>query len=168
MSDLSEVTTTNIVDSDFSNVSKPSKKAAQKAKLKHSNFFITINSNQRFVDVKDPAFKAFDKTFRNAIDCVFSKKQFGRFIQYKGTGSGSDVRSVRISAAAEIGDENHCLHYHILVCVSHHTCLQLKIAKIREEIADAAGVDYDFYIDVKAFSKAERNIEEYINKNVKW
>ena len=138
-------------------------------RLRHSNFFITINTNKPVQDEEDPVFIALDTKTYEAIMGVFAPDKILGYLTNTRKGMAPDDFSnveIEISGAREIGEYQRRLHYHVLVATKHHCLLRFNTDKARVDLKQALG--FPVYVNVKGFSSASANIYDYIYKKIKF
>src|SRR5438034_1176788 len=69
--------------SNYSNVDSTKVEPEKRRKLRHSNFFITLNSNQPIQDIADIKFKELEKVFSGAVQGIFNADRIHEFIVVK-------------------------------------------------------------------------------------
>ena len=147
------------------------KKRDNSERRRHSNFFITLNTNKVVQDEDDPQFKELDAKVYAGIMSIFAADRVKIYIINKKQGeSPTDLSKVIdpivVTGAREIGETQKRLHYHVLVCTQHKTLLQFNIAKAKEDLLTQLG--FPVYINVKAYGAAEEDILKYIHKQIKY
>lgn len=143
-------------------------KFSQKEKAvppKQSNFFLTINTNQRFQD-DDPMLENDTEVFVGVIQNVLNDIQ--SYVNLPPEGDWDrDVESVDVDYVVEKGTEKNCLHTHILLKFKHRTKVQLNLQKIREYVCNALGLPSIHLKNMLIKKDNSDNILEYLNKFTK-
>jgi len=135
-------------------------------RLRHSNFFITINPNQRFTDENDEKFKEFKKKFENVINNIFTwKNLLNNYLIIKDDNFNEerDIRSYKIVYSIELGAQCNCLHAHLIIAIDHYTKLQLDFNQIRETFIKELNLS-NIHLYTRIFTDVFKSIQDYINK----
>ncbi len=124
---------------------------------KHTNMFVTINTNKTDKSLR-PAFKAVSTQMFNNLS------HYIRFLILNQT--DDDIDSANVELAYEIGGKNHTIHWHAMIKIAHHSKIRVHIAELRDDIRKAMGIEERFHSDVQYFpgSTAEMNIKHYMRK----
>lgn len=124
-------------------------------KPKHSNFFITINTNRVVKSKKDPLvenlYNALTEWFNNIGDFITTTEGYPE----------NDERDVKIKRIIEKGPDKGLLHAHINIEITHHSNIQLDIPETRRffiEELDLNGI----HMDVKVYKKSRLSDEDRI------
>lgn len=137
------------------------------AKLKHSSFFITVNSNGRsYNDEKTTRFKkAMSVLFEESGKGIFDYIEEGRT---KDPNFKDKIEKIFIEGAFEnLSDkgtgETHfvSLHLHVYVDIAHRTNVSINYNQLRSDIQKYLP---GAYINTKTIERHVKSIEEYINK----
>lgn len=168
-SDLPEVKETEVV----ANVDVPTKaigkEAAEKLgrkRLRHSNFYVTLNTNQRF-QAGQEGLVEFVQRLRQVASEVFSRTSIGDYMQLKKEGhkfTKEFVKSVEIDRVVERGAKNDTIHLHCLVKVAHWSSVSLDYAKIRAKFINDLGLP-GLYLKIKLYHNANDSLTNYLYKD---
>jgi len=140
--------------------------------LRHSNFFITINSNKsvnkltqeqqeaeitRFEEVID---KLYNQELRNMITLTSTKTE-GSMV---GVELMDRIVKAKVEYVVEIGPSKGLIHSHGLFALSHRALnVKINIPKLRDEFLPTE-LGYYCYLDIKVYSDATASLQEYIQK----
>lgn len=148
---------------------KTSRKKALR-NLRHSNYFLTINTQQRYTGHEED-YEEFVEKFREVIDHIFSRENLPNILvltdvaKEKGhTLTPQYVKQIKIEKAIERGGKNDTVHVHILFKVAHYTNLSLKYSDIKQAVQDQMELP-SVYMQSKLYKNAEDTLENYLMKN---
>jgi hypothetical protein len=136
----------------------------QKEKTKaprQSNFFLTINTNQRFKD-DDPNLQNDTEFFVEVIENILNNVQEYVTIPAEANWD-TDVQDVDVNYVVEKGTEKNCLHTHILLKFKHNTKVQLNYKKIKEDICNKLGLPNIHLKNILVKNNNDK-ILDYMNK----
>jgi hypothetical protein len=140
------------------------KQKQQGAKLRHSNYFLTINTNQRFKD-DDPNLEN-DTTFYNGVIETLLNN-IDQYVKLREGDTWDDnVKDVNVEYVIEKGNEKNCLHCHIFLKFTHTTDVKLNYAAIKQKICQELGLK-NIYMYNRISRGANENIVDYMNKYAK-
>lgn len=126
---------------------------------KHTNVFITINTNKSDMRLI-PQFKQACREVFNNIE---------EYIDYRDVKRVGEayIDNISVQYKIEIGGIKHLIHVHALVKIAHHTFIRLLTREIKEDLRQAMNIQEDFHLDVKYLKamESELNIIEYMQKN---
>lgn len=134
---------------------------------RHSNAFITINTNQRFSGYEDN-FQEFCQKFEDAILHTF-RDNAGKLITIKkeeDIDKPDIIASLNLEYGIELAPNTGCVHAHLIFAVAHRTNMKLNIAEIRNQICEQMGLS-NVFVNVRMFFNASWNIKDYIHKGAK-
>ena len=153
-------------------------KPIAKPPKRHSNFFLTINTQKNINSMNPEEVDKLKKNFDEALDEFFNIK-IKELIKLSGSKTGdkygwrSDapyeelekrIEGVKIDYAVEIGPESGKLHSHAMICFSKRACdTKLDYNGIREYFSKKLG--FDIYMKNIVYTDANANIKSYIEKN---
>ena len=148
--------------------------------LKHSNFFITINSQKNMLTYPELEQKKLVHDFTNAIREFYnSKLGTHEFLIMEGSKQGEKFNLARnagredlmkriidskVKFVIEVGPESHKLHSHGMVAISKRGVdTKLDYNRIRDYFKEKLG--YEVHLNVRLFNDAKASLEAYIEKN---
>jgi ribosomal protein L30/L7E len=132
---------------------------------RHSNYFITINTNQVFTGLEE-GFEEYKQRFKNVIREVFSLANIPNFIKVNREGEHFGypfINRVEVQAAYELGPKKSTLHCHLLLKIAHYTNVSIDNPAIRDMICPRMGLK-NIHIDTRLFRGANDTLEDYIRK----
>lgn len=146
---------------------KPKTKEQQKIKqLRHSNFFITINTNKRYTGNEED-YEEFIEKFKNSIDNQFTNDNIVNLIKVQNEEhelSEKYIKNIDIQSAIELGPTTGTIHSHILVKIAHYTNVRLEYQYFKEQIMKDMGLK-NIFMNVKLYRNANDTLERYLFKN---
>jgi len=149
---------------------------AKPGRLANSNWFITINTNQRFATYDDA--KPLLRSLQNAIRNVF--QNLSQYIDFRIEGhewTPEFIDRVRVKQGVEFSEANHLAHVHFMIAIRHRSKIHLDYAKlqlfVRQSLAKdcptnfttEAGEAKNIYFNSKVYRDAAANFESYIDKD---
>lgn len=148
-----------------------------KARLRRTNYFVTINTNQAMTPESEEAEQKIE-VLRVAIRKVFNEQFIDQYVQLADKAlPGSAINKTWVKWdecslhwAPEIGEGQHRLHAHIGVFIPHYTKIKIKEKELLEAltpIMEEAGFP-GFYFKSKYGNEAGNSQEilmSYIKKN---
>ncbi len=114
--------------------------AAAPGRLSYSNWFITLNPNQRFKSYDDA--KPLLLALQRAIKKVFG--DLSRYVQFKAPGHSWDpayVLSVKVKQGVEFSPERGMPHVHFLIGIKHRSKIHLDYALIQQDVRASLAED---------------------------
>jgi len=135
-------------------------------RLRHSNWYLTLNTNQ---EVNEEQIAERSQQFKKALEVLFSPEEIQKFL-YSPLGDPIDettIKKIDTESAIEVGSKNKYLHCHCLFAVSHYTRLRLKYDVIRERFQSLMELPFPPYFYSKCYFDSKANLVEYIRKNAK-
>jgi len=125
---------------------------------KHTNMFITINTNQTTLDIL-PQFRQVCREYFNKLEDYIDFRD-----NKKNTLDYIDIIDCKYKI--EIGPKNHTIHVHALIKITHHTYIRMMIRELKEDIRKAMNIATDFHLDTKFLKsdESELNILQYMQK----
>jgi methionine aminopeptidase len=133
----------------------------QNVKLKQSNFFLTINTNQRYGD-NDAQLDNDTEYFKDVMDKLLNN--IDKYVTLPPAASwDEDVKDVTIESVVEKGGEKNCLHCHAFLKFTHTTDVKLNYAAIKQKICGDLGLP-NIYMMNRVSKGSNENILEYMNK----
>lgn len=133
-------------------------------RAKHSMFFLTVNTNQPFLDANAPEFKEAKRELSNAILSRLNGQAIYGYIKFE-SGSRKDIISLDEDAALERSTINKFLHIHVIMHFKHQAKIKFDIAKFRAEVNKELG--RTCYMNVRASGAGVSTLKEYLAKHLK-
>lgn len=141
----------------------------KKARLHHSNYYITINTNQRFTGHEEE-FNLFVENFQNTIDNVLMSndglKQIIKFKDPSANFTTQFIDSINPEGVVEKSPNNNTIHAHILLKISHRTLISLDYDLIKQKIQEEMNLK-NIYMSVRVYRSSTDQLEDYLKKNQK-
>lgn len=132
--------------------------------LKHSNFFLTINTNQAY-KADDPNVENDTQVFVEVIEGMLN--HIDGFVKLPaGATFGDNVKGADIDYVVEKGNAQHRLHCHIYLKFTHNTDVKLNFAAIKKYVGDSLGLP-SIHLKNKMVRSNNENVLEYIDKYAK-
>ena len=146
------------------NVANVTEVKTKKRQLRHSNYFITINTNKRFTG-HEPHFNRRTREFEKAITDTFAD-EVGDIVVFK-EGGPADIKSINLEYGIELGDELGCLHVHLTLKISHYAKLKLDYAAIRAKMLEKLPFleGKPVHMSNRLYRDAGGTLRDYMNKN---
>lgn len=145
---------------------KEKKTTERKARLKHSLFFITINSNKRFEQINSDA-EAIATKLSNFVATQFDNKEaFQNLLctDKEGNTENLEIQEIgEFDGEIEVSSYTKCLHLHGMVHVSYRNSLMLNLPLLREKMLKFFGEKY--HLDVIKVNDTAKTMAEYARKN---
>ncbi len=133
-------------------------------RLRHSNWFITINPNKVFETVDDDA-RAFSRLLQEVLEDVFSEEGIREIVKFRKlprTWEVPNIMGISADTQVERGTQGR-IHSHTLLRVRHRNSLSLDYNRLREKVEAQLGFD-GVYMKVDLHRNASDTLESYINK----
>lgn len=156
------INVTDIDDTKRKDNNDPNKKVSQ---LRHSMYFITINSNQRY-NVLSQEYEEFAKKFKSTIDNLLNN-HISEIITLKDNeDDNKKIKSVKSEVALEVGQKTTCVHAHIMMDVAHYSSIKLDYQFIRDYVTKEMGLT-NIYLNNKVVfgTTSKLNLKDYIEKS---
>ena len=158
---------------------KKKRNPPQTCPLKHSNWFLTVNSQKNMFSYSENEKKKIIEDFSKAVREFFNERlRQHEFMKLEGSKQGEKfnlprtdehenlvkrIKDTQIKFVIEIGPESHKLHSHGLVALSKRGLdTKLDYNRIREWFSEKLG--YEIHFDAKLYNDAKKSLEDYINK----
>lgn len=152
----------------------------QTTPLKHSNFFITINSQKNMLTMNELEQKKIVNDFTTAVREFYNNKlNTHEFLILEGSKQGekfnlprnapreelmSRIKDTQVKFVIEVGPESHKLHSHGMVAISKRGCdTKLDYGRIRDYFRESLG--YEIHLKVLLYNDAQKSLDAYISKN---
>jgi len=177
MNEVIEVRHENATAPEFTTTDvNTSAKKSYKKRLRHSNWFITINTNEMFTDLQGGQFAERAQLLQDVwVSIVDNLHDFVTFIDEK-TGepvaedrwNRENIERVDNEFSVERGPKTKMLHLHAILMIAHRTKLRLNLDKIRRYVRTHIFGEEDvrtIHLDARSFADAKMTLRDYINKN---
>lgn len=159
------------------NKNVPSLKDGKKARLRRTNYFVTINTNQAMTPQSEEAEQKIE-TLREIIRKIFNDTFIDNYVglaEKAPEGSAITKEWIKTDETAihwgpEIGDDQHRLHAHVGVFIPHYTKLRINEKKLLADLTtlmDEGGFA-GFYFNSKYGTEtgpSEEILREYVRKH---
>lgn len=133
-------------------------------KDKHSNFFLTVNTNQSYRD-DDNNIANDTNVFEGVINDMLNNIQ--HYIKLPaGSTFDKDVKDVDIDYVVERGNKKNMLHCHIYLKFTHNTDVKLDYAAIKNKFREDLGLK-NLHLENRMVRSNNENVLEYLNKYAK-
>lgn len=109
-------------------------------RLSYSNWFITINTNQRYRTYEEA--KPLLVALQKAIKKVFGDLQ--RYVQFKTPGdewTPAYIIGVKVKQGVEFSPERGLPHVHFLIAIQHRSKIHLDYARIQKDVRESLAAD---------------------------
>lgn len=109
-------------------------------RLSYSNWFITINTNQRYhtYDEAKPLLVALQKAIKKVFDDLQS------YVQFKTPGdewTPAYIIGVKVKQGVEFSPERGLPHVHLLIAIAHRSKIHLDYAMIQKDVRESLAAD---------------------------
>ena len=121
-------------------------KHAKEDRRKQSNYFITINTNQR-VNIRSVRDRRLVERFAEVSEAFC--KNIKKFIKTRDGFRTDDKREVEIVPQIEISDDRHLLHIHLTCEIIHSSNIYMDLPKIRQFFKHNCGTGKECKVFVK-------------------
>lgn len=140
------------------------KKMNIKDKIRHSNFYLTINSNKP-IDMNDENDKLIVDRFENSLVEIFNKPENFIKIVSEGNYTMDYFRKLDVQIATELGPNTRLLHTHIIILITHGTKVRLDYEKIRNLVCGLNDLDNIYMNNIIIRGNNIDRLEDYLHKN---
>ena len=138
-------------------------KKEKNVKPKHSNFLLTINTNQQYKDndvhLQDDI-EIFDESIKTILNNI------DQYINLPETDKWDDdtIKDVDVDYVIERGSKKGQLHIHILFKFKHHSRLQLNYEKIKDKLKTDLGLQNVYMYNRLIRNSGNDNVLDYLSK----
>ena len=138
-------------------------KKEKNVKPKHSNFLLTINTNQQYKD-NDEHLQDDIELFDHSIKTILNN--IDQYINLPETDKWDDntIKDVDVDYVIERGSKKGQLHIHILFKFKHHSRLQLNYEKIKDKLKTDFGLDNLYMYNRLIRNNGNDSVLDYLNK----
>ena len=139
------------------------KKKEKNIKPKHSNFLLTINTNQQYKD-DDEHLDDDIEIFNHSIKTILNN--IDQYINLPETDKWNDetIKDCDIDYTIERGGKKGQLHIRILFKFKHHSRLQLNYEKIKEKLKTDLGLNNVYMYNRLVRNSGNDSIIDYLSK----
>jgi hypothetical protein len=135
-----------------------------KKQLRHSSYFITINTNQRF----NPLSKEYEDFF-NKFKITLNELLNNHVNDIIGINEGEQsnvIKNVKTDMAIELAPNTNCVHSHIMMDISHYSSVKLNYQFIKDFICQRLNLS-NIYLNNKVVfgTTSKLNLKDYIEKS---
>ena len=131
----------------------------------HSNFLLTINTNQQY-SLQDEHLKNDIDIFENVIKNVLNNVDKYVNLPKEDKWDDDTIKDITIDYIIERGTKKGQIHAHALVKFTHFTKLQLNYKKMKEKVQNELGLKNIYLNNRLIRNSGSENIVEYLNKYV--
>ena len=129
----------------------------------HSNFLLTINTNQQYKD-NDQHLENDIQIFEIVIQNVLNNVDKYVNLPKEDKWDDDTIKDVNIDYIIERGTKKGQIHCHALIKISHFTKLQLNYKKMKEKVQNELGLKNIYLNNRLIRNSGSDNIIEYLNK----
>ena len=139
------------------------KKKEKNIQPKHSNFLLTINTNQQYKDDDEHLqddIEIFDESIKTILNNI------DQYINLPETDKWNDetIKDCDIDYTIERGGKKGQLHIHILFKFKHHSRLQLNYDKIKDTLKKDLGLQNVYMYNRLVRNSGNDSIIDYLSK----
>ena len=139
------------------------KKKEKIIKPKHSNFLLTINTNQQYKDDDEHSeddIEIFDESIKTILNNI------DQYINLPATDKWDDdfIKDLDVDYVIERGAKKGQLHIHILFKFKHHSRIQLNYEKIKDKLKTDLGLQNLYLYNRLVRNSGNDNVLDYLNK----
>lgn len=140
----------------------------KRKRLKHSNFFLTINLNKQFktYDEAVPLANEFKKVIDNCLAKISNYIEINDTVHPDAKLDSKWIKKINIQSVVEIGSKYNQPHAHVTIAITHWTRVKLNWTKLKEDIREKVGDDQEIYLYCKLFRDSQGSLEEYLRKGI--
>ena len=139
--------------------------SSQKKRIrnKHSNFLITINTNQRFEEPKGNEYMNYENKLEQIYNELKDPNKIWDYVDFKVKGDDKDkVKFIEYNGGIEIAPSTNTLHIHIYIKFFHKSRIALKHSELTKLAERVLGVPA--YVHIHGSGDASSNFQEYVMK----
>lgn len=133
----------------------------KKSKSRRSNFFVTINTNQK-MNRYSKQMEDLNNNLKNTMNDIFNNIDEYIIIKPKNDSFDGNIRKIDISSVNEISDKSG-LHSHTSINVLHNSRIALDYGKIRKKVIDDLHLK-NIYMLSKIYYNNSMNLKDYMLK----
>ncbi len=138
-------------------------KKEKNVKPKHSNFLLTINTNQQYKE-NDEHLQDDIEIFDHSIKTILNN--IDQYINLPETDKWNDdtIKDCDIDYTIERGSKKGQLHIHILFKFKHHSKIQLNYTKIKDKLIKDLGLKNVYMYNRLIRNNGSENVLDYLSK----
>ena len=131
----------------------------------HSNFLLTINTNQQYRDDENLQndVEVFDEIINNLLNNINEYIKLPEGITF----DEPHIKDVDVDYVVEVGDIKKQIHVHIMIKITHFTKVQLNYIGIKNDVKEALGLTNIYFQSKLLRPSASDNILDYLDKMTK-
>lgn len=148
--------------------STTTKPAPTKKKLAHTNYFLTVSTNERFTDFQENEYQAAAKRLHDAFYYVLDNLDTFIAMPEGESFAKPYVKDVYTDMAIELSPSKNHLHLHSIIMISHYSRISVNFKAMKEVFNQkifGEGDSRSVYFYTKWFNSAKESLETYITKN---
>lgn len=139
----------------------PDDKPRKVRQLRHSNYYITFNTNKRYTGYEE-VFEQKCKELEDAILYVFNNPK-PELIVFR-EGGPADIKTLGLEYGIELAPNTNCLHCHMTFKIAHYAKISLDFDYINKAVASQLGLD-KVYMFSRMYRDSGANLKNYMQKN---
>lgn len=130
---------------------------------KHSNFFLTINTNQQY---RNDQHLESDRNYFDGVINNISNNLKDYVKDSDNIWNEHNIKNVDVEYVCELGGKKQSLHAHVLIKIEHNTNIKLDFDKIKNKVKNDLGLK-SIHFKNYMIRDNNNNVLNYINKYVK-
>lgn len=146
-------------------------KGKTKKRIAHSNYFITVSTNEQFTEFQEEQFVKRAKELEAIYNDVMT--HIDKYIVFKepntsDTFSPEYFQRIEHDVAFERGKTTGYLHFHALLQISHWSKIKVDFELMRKDLSEGlwgVGTPHRVYLMTRWFADTKQTLESYISKN---
>ena len=141
----------------------PTNENKNSKKSRRSNYFITINTNQKGFNKLSEEYEIFVEKFKKSLNEIYNNLENYVTIKEKNDSYDDNVRKIDIQSAVELGPKTNSIHAHINISFLHTTRLMLDFDKIKQHILSDLKIP-NLYLNSKLYHSNTMSLKDYLLK----
>ena len=142
--------------------------APKKKKLAHTNYFLTVSTNERFTDFQEAEYQAAAKRLHDAF--YYTLDNLDRYVTMSEghTFAKPFIKDIYTNMSIERGTKNNHLHLHAIIMISHYSHISVDFKQMKavfNEMIFGANDPRSVHFLTCWFNSAKETLESYISKN---
>ena len=139
-----------------------------KRRLRHTNLFFTINTNQPYNTTDNELKGRASRKFTAVVRELLSGEKIKEYVKFVNKckehfWDPQYVKEAEIHTKSEFGPEKSMLHLHGLISIRHYSCIRVDFELLKERLQEKLGLD-GLHIRWQLFFDTKGKIEDYIEK----